>query len=338
VKQVGRELGVRYILEGSMRKAGDRIRVTAQLVETDAGKHVWAERYDRDLGDIFAVQDDITEAVTIAVAPAIAGVEQQRAMRKPPASLDAWAAYQRGLWHLSKANPDDNALAQKFSQQAIDLDPNFPGFYIGLALAQNQAQEFGTRGLPETLSSVEALARQAVGLDGADAEARVLLCSALWRRGDYEGALAEAERALATSPNLASAYHMFGATLLFSGRPKEGLAALERSIRLDPRAPRSAVCLHQVAIAFYFCHDYEAAIEAAKRTIRAYPEFPNTYRWLAAALGQIGRVEEAKQALEKAIALAPAGFDMYVRGRVPWQRPEDHAHMLEGLRKAGWEG
>jgi adenylate cyclase len=93
-----------------------------------------------------------------------------------------------------------------------------------------------------------------------------------------------------------------------------------------------------VAIGFYFCHDYEAAIEAAKRTIRAYPEFPNTYRWLAAALGQSGRIEEAKESLEKAIALAPAAFDMYVRRRVPWQRPEDYAHMLEGLRKAGWEG
>jgi len=129
---------------------------------------------------------------------------------------------------------------------------------------------------------------------------------------------------------------MLGAALIFSGRPKEGLAALERSIRLDPRYPRSAARLHQVAIGLYFCRDYEAAIEAAKRTIRAYPEFPNTYRWLAAALGQTGRIEEAKEALEKAIVLAPAAFDMYVRRRVPWQRPEDHAHMLEGLRKAGW--
>jgi len=338
VKQVGRELGVRYVLEGSLRKSGNRIRVTAQLVEAEAGKHVWAERYDRDLADIFAVQDEITEAVTIAIAPAIADAEQHRAMRKPPGSLDAWAAYQRGLWHVSKATPDDNALAQNFFQEAIDLDPNFSGAYGGLALAQNQEVEFGTRGLPETLSSVEALARRAVALDGPDAEARSLLCDALWRRGDYEGGLAEAERALATAPNLASAHHMLGAARIFSGRPKEGLAALERSIRLDPRYPRSAARLHQVAIGLYFCRDYEAAIEAAKRTIRAYPEFPNTYRWLAAALGQTGRIEEAKEALAKAIALAPAAFDMYVRRRVPWQRPEDHAHMLEGLRKAGWEG
>jgi len=131
VKQVGRELGVRYVLEGGMRKAGNRIRVTAQLVEAETGKHVWAERYDRDLADIFALQDEITEAVTIAIAPAIANAEQHRAMRKPPGSLDAWAAYQRGLWHLSKYTVDDSTLAQRFFQQAIDFDPRLPRRTLG---------------------------------------------------------------------------------------------------------------------------------------------------------------------------------------------------------------
>src|SRR4030081_4080166 len=112
VKQVGRELGVRYVLEGSLRKSGNRIRVTAQLVEAEIGNHVWAERYDRDLAEIFTVQDEITHALTTALAPAIADAELRRAIRKPPESLDAWAAYQRGLWHLSKANPDDDTVAQ----------------------------------------------------------------------------------------------------------------------------------------------------------------------------------------------------------------------------------
>src|SRR5207237_829743 len=119
VKQVGRELGVRYVLEGSLRKAGNRLRVTAQLVEAETGNHVWAERYDRDPADIFAVQDEISLAVTTAIAPAVAQAEQQRAMRKPPDSLDAWAAYQRGLWHLGKANADDNARAESFFRRAI---------------------------------------------------------------------------------------------------------------------------------------------------------------------------------------------------------------------------
>src|SRR6516162_3006921 len=199
VKQVGRELGVRYVLEGSLRKSGDRIRVTAQLVEAETGKHVWAERYDRELADIFAVQDEITEAATIAIAPAIADAERQRAMRKAPESLDVWAAYQRGLWYVSKFTSDGNALAQKFFQQAIDLDPTFSGAYGGLAMAHTQAAELQTRGLAEALITTEALARKAVGLDNGDAEARSLLGLALLRRGDYEGASAEAERALETS-------------------------------------------------------------------------------------------------------------------------------------------
>jgi adenylate cyclase len=203
VKQVGRELGVRYVLEGSIRRVDNRIRVTAQLVDAESSNHVLAERYDRQLADIFAVQGEITEAVTIAITPAIADAEQQRAMRKPPASLDAWAAYQRGLWHLSKVTAADNALAQKFFQQAVDLDPSFAGGYKGLSVVQSKEPDYEGRGLPETLRSAEALARRAVALDGADAEARSLLATTLRRRGDYEGGLAEAARALTLSPNLA---------------------------------------------------------------------------------------------------------------------------------------
>jgi adenylate cyclase len=335
VKQVGRELDVRYVLEGSLRKSGNRIRVTAQLVEAETGKHVWAERYDGDLADIFAVQDEITEAVTIAIAPAIAEAERRRAMRKPPGSLDAWTAYQRGLWHLSKFTSNDASLAEKFFRRAIDLDPAFAHAYVGLAIAGTETAEFHGHGLPEALSSMEALARQAVGLNGSDAEARSLLSNSLWTRGDYAGAQAEAERALATTPNLAFAHHMLGSTLIFSGRPKEGIAAIERSIRLDPRHPRSAVRLNQMALGFYFSRQYTEAVDMAKEAIRAFPDFPNPYRWLAAALGQLGRIGEAKEALDKATAVSPAAFIMSIRNRVPWMRPEDHAHMIEGLRKAG---
>jgi adenylate cyclase len=151
VKQVGRELGVRYVLEGSLRKAGNRIRVTAQLVEAE------------------------TEAVTIAITPAIAAAEQQRAVRKAPGSLDAWAAYQRGLWHFNKVSVEDNALARKFFQQAVDLDPGFAGGYKGLCAVESNEAYYEGHGLSETLRSAEALARRAVALDGADAEAHSLL-------------------------------------------------------------------------------------------------------------------------------------------------------------------
>jgi adenylate cyclase len=330
VKQVGRELGVRYVLEGSLRKSGNRVRVTAQLVEAETGNHVWAERYDRDLADIFAVQDEITQATTIAIAPAIADAEQQRAIRKPPASLDAWGAHQRGMWHFSKASAEDNALAEKFFQRAIDLDPMFVGGYIGLSAVLSRAK--GTQ------SREEALARRAVALDGGDAEAHSRLALALLAGGDHQGARAQAERALTICPNLAAAHGALGVILAYSGRPKEGIAALETCIRLDPRDPSLVNRLNQVALAHYFCRDYEASVGAAERAIRSFPDFPSPYRWLAAALGELGRTAEAKAALEKALTVSPDSFDFQVRERPPWFRPEEHAHMLDGLRKAGWEG
>jgi adenylate cyclase len=330
VKQVGRELGVRYVLEGSLRKSGNRVRVTAQLVEAETGNHVWAERYDRDLADIFSVQDEITEATTIAIAPAIAGAEQQRAMRKPPASLDAWGAHQRGMWHLGKASAEDDALAGKFFQQAIDLDPMFVGGYVGLSAVLSRAKGTQIR--------EEELARRAVALDSGNAEAHSRLALALNARGDHQGARAQAERALALCPNLAAAHGALGVILAYSGRPREGLAALETCIRLDPRDPSLVNRLNQLALAHYFCRDYEGAIEAAERAIRSFPDFPSPYRWLAAALGELGRTAEAKQALEKAITVSPTSFEFQVGNRPPWFRPEEHAHMLDGLRKAGWDG
>ena len=338
VKQVGRELGVRYVLEGSLRKSRNRIRVTAQLVEAETGNHVWAERYDRDLTEIFAVQDEITQAVTIAVAPAIAHAEQQRAMRKPPNSLDAWGAYQRGLWHLSKAaTAADNALAEKFFQVAIEIDPSFAGGYKGLAMSlMRGAAGFQARSIADARGSAESLARQAVTLNGADAEAHATLATAFHFSGDCDAARTEAERALTMTPNLASAHAVLGAALIFSGRAKEGLAALQTSMRLDPSDPYRAVRLNQIVVGLYFTSEYEAVIEAAKRIIQSDPEYPQPYRWLAAALGQLDRAEEARNTLEKAVAASPASFEMYVRNRVPWMRPEDHTTWSRGCeRRAG---
>jgi len=201
-----------------------------------------------------------------------------------------------------------------------------------------EAVSLQSTGFFELLGSAEELARRAVALDGGDAESRLYLSNALWMRADYEAALAEAERALALSPNLARGHANLGSALIFSGRSKEGITALETSIRLDPQDPLLPNRLNTLALGRYFAGEYEAAVEAAKRAIRTNPNYPLPHRWLAAALGQLGRTAEAKEALEKAITIATVTFDMYVRQRVPWHRPEDHAHMLEGLRKAGWEG
>jgi adenylate cyclase len=336
VTRIGRELGVRYVLEGSLRKSSNRIRVTAQLVEADTGNHVWADRYDRDLADIFAVQDEITDAVTIAIAPAVAEAERHRAMRRSPDDLDTWGAYQRGLWHASKFSAEDNLQAQRCFRDAIASDPNFSGAYCGLAETFWQdSVMLQRRPVAEALHAALDLARQAVARDAADAEAHACLAIGLAYAADYEGALLAARRALAMSPNLASAHRALGMALVYSGKPAEALRAFEIAIRLDPQEPRYTWPM--MPLAHYHNRDYDAAVAAARRIISSHPDFPHVYRWLAAALGQLGRTAEAKQALDHVRVAASASLDMYVRHRAPFHRPDDYAHMLEGLRKAGWD-
>jgi adenylate cyclase len=334
VREVGRELGVRYVLEGSLRKTGNRARISAQLIEASTSKHVWAEPYDRDLADIFTVQDEITEAVTMAIVPAIAEAEQQRAMRKPPGSLDAWATYQRGLWHLGRFSPADNALAQTFFQQAINLDSNFSSGYTGLSWAQDLAATvFRTIDFDQGLNTAETLAHRAIALDSSEAEAYSCLALLSVVRGDHESGLTQAGRALEISPNLASAYGGRGFALAFGGQPKNGLIALNRSMRLDPRDPFFPIRLLHVACCHYFCEEYEAAAETAKRAVRAFPQFPMPYRWLAASLGQLGRREEATEVGRQAANLPVASFRAQ---RSKAMRPVDFAHFADGLQKAGW--
>ena len=221
----------------------------------------------------------------------------------------------------------------------IDLAPNFAAPHSGLAWAQLiSASQFQKRSLMEVQVSAERLIRRALDLDPSDAEARACWAFALFRRGDFQGAFMEAERALATTPNLASAHHMRGVALSNLGKPEEGLVAVEAAIRLDPCSPQLPVRLDHVAAMLYQCRQYEAVITAAQRVIRSRPDHPPSYRWLAAAFGQLGRTDEAKAALDKAVAIGAASFDMYMRNRAPFWRPDDYAHMLEGLRKAGWEG
>jgi adenylate cyclase len=186
-----------------------------------------------------------------------------------------------------------------------------------------------------TQADEESFARQAVSLDGRNAEARARLALALLARGDHSAAAAEAQRSLALCPNLAAANGALGVVQAYSGQPHEGLVALQACVRLDPRGPFLVNRLNQVALAHYFCGDYASAAQAAQRAIESFPEFPSPHRWLAAALGQLGRKPEAMQALESAIRISASQFDFQVRQRPPWFRPQEHALMLDGLAKAG---
>jgi adenylate cyclase len=339
VRRVSRELGVRCVVEGSVRRSGDRARVSAQLVEGDTGKHLWAERYDRDVTEVFAVQDEITAAVTAAILPAVTDAEQRRALRKPPESLGAWEVYQRGLWHFGKVTRADNEQARVYFERAIALDGSFAAAYSYLALTYvTEGGVFAARLIDETARLAATAARRAVEYDPHDADALSTIAYAAFLTGNHQEARKWASRADACGATSAWVSGIKGVLLVWSGHAAEGRNTMRTALRLNPRDPRNRLLGSSIAASYYFEHDYIAAFDAANWAITEYPAYPNPYRWLAASLGQLGKVEEAGEALRKAVTVSPTGFDMHVRSRPAWFLSEQYEHLLDGLRKAGWQG
>jgi adenylate cyclase len=339
VKRIGRELGVRYVLEGSVRRGGQRIRVNAQLIDAETGNHIWADRYDRDLTDFFAVQDELTLAVTIAIGPAVADAERRRALRKLPSNLGAWETYQRGMWHLSRVRSEDVPRARELFNRALELDPALAAAHTGLgSLFLREGTMFASRPLLEALRLSGEEAQKALELDPNDAEAHGLRAEATGHRGDYTGSFHHVERALLVNPNCAMAHHIKGWLQIFTGQPAEGRGAILYGIRLDPRRASYPFVRSHLVMSYYIEGDYETTVAEAERVIADRPDHPYAYRWLAAALGQLGRSNEARAALDKALAIARDAFRLYVEQRVPWMSQAVYEHMLDGLRKAGWRG
>jgi adenylate cyclase len=331
------ELGARYVLQGRLRSGGGGVRVTAMLIDTNTGMLTWSDRYDRDAGDLSRACDDITVAMAAAVGTAIIEAERQRAARIAPDQLDAWEAYQRGMWHMSKCEPDENALAQTFFRRAIDLDPHQAAGHGALGWSHMMAASiYSQMSIDEGCALAEPLVRKATALDEHDVDARARLAIAAMLRGDLEGAFEGAEKVLSVNENCAEALGVMGTALLYSGRRHEGRAAIQRHLQLSPRDPARPIRLAQIAASHYLDGDYPAASAMARHVVRHYPRHPTAYRWLAASLGQLGRLAEADEALRYLQSLSPSSFDMYIR-----QRPRycgiEHAPLLDGLRKAGWQ-
>ena len=339
VKQIGRELGVRYVLEGSVRRRGERVRVNAQLVDAETGNHVWAERYDRKLADVFAVQDEITLAITRAIEPALDDAERRRVLRKPPSDLGAWETYQRGMWNLARFRPEDMPRAREHFTRALEIDPTLAAAHTGLAvLLMIEGTVFASRPMMEALRLAEDEAREALELDQADANALAVRALAAGNTGDHAACAAYAERALSINQNCVLAYRAKGWTRIFTGRPAEGRGTILSGIRLDPRLGSNPSVRSIIAMSYYFERDYETTVAETTRLIADHPDHPWAYRWLAAALGQLGRTGEARAALDKAIAAAPDAFRLFAEQRMPWMGHAVYDHMLEGLCKAGWRG
>jgi adenylate cyclase len=337
VKQIGHELGVRYLVEGSVSREAARVRVHAQLVSAVTRAHLWAERYDRELPGLFAIQDEIAVAVAAAVLPAMSEAEQQRALHLPMHQLGAWEAYQRGLWHMSKFGGGDVQLARGYLEQAIELDRTFVAARSHLAMIYiEEGYIYGTRSPAEAIALAERVISTAIEHDSGDAEAQATTAFATMVKGGDTNVAERLVLARVNNPNSPWANGLYGAYLAWRGRPAEGRKYLRLALRLSPRDSRNAWFWHQVAVSYYFERLYAKAAETARWAIALHHGYPQPHRWLAAALGQLGRSTEAREALCRAKNASPAGFELYVRGRPAWFRPEQHEHLLDGLRKAGW--
>jgi adenylate cyclase len=331
-------LGVRYIVDGSVRRSESRVRVTAQLVEAETSSHLWAERYDRDVREIFALQDEITTAIVNTILPVISDAELARILRKPPGSLDAWEAYQRGLWHMEKLNASDQAQAYELFARAIALDAVFAPAYSALAeVILREGTQFSTRPLREAADKAISWARKAAEINPDDSDAWAALAPVVIFTGNVREALEHASKALSLNPDSAWANSMKGALLIDLGHHAEGRDLLFTALRLRPRDSRNAVVFNHLARSYFYERDFERAVEAGFNTVSRYPNHPTAYCWLAAALGHSGRTPEAGEALQKARAISAGSWARFAQGGPPFFRAEDHELMLDGLRKAGWE-
>jgi adenylate cyclase len=306
VKQVGRALGVRYVVEGSVRRGGNRVRITAQLIDAVNGNHVWAERYDRELADVFAVQDEITDRIAAAIEPELARAELERARRKPPESLDAWDLYQRGLWHVWQFNARDNQIARELFERAAALDPGFSPFFAGIALSRLFDHTLRYRPASERSIDVAlAAARHAVALDDKDAAAHSILGRTYTALGEFAEGIAEMRKALRLNPNLALTHYGLGIAFVLSGRPKEAIPEFDTAERLSPHDPYLWNFSMWRAWARLSLDDFAGAVEDAKNAVRQ-PRAPfPTWATLASALGSMGHIEEARAAFTKALELEP---------------------------------
>ncbi len=340
IKSVGRELGVRYVLEGGLQKAGQRLRVLAQLIDTKTGNHIWAERYDGTLEDVFDLQDEITARVVGSIQPTVFLAEIERVRRKHPENLNAYEMCMRGWAHEVELDQQNLVQARQCFLKAIELDNRLPRAYTGLAGVSLFESVFGWSANPrQSMADAKHAAQRAVTIDEGDAEAHTWLShSFLFFDGRLDLALAEAERAVELSPNNAMARNIRSVAYCFDGRPEEGVVEARMALRLSPRDWCRVIFLHHLALSQYMARDYSAAAETATKVVALKPDYPYGHWHLAGSCAQLGQVDHARAALGELMRLIPGLDREFVVSVAPYRNPADLEHVIDGLRKAGWEG
>jgi TolB-like protein/cytochrome c-type biogenesis protein CcmH/NrfG len=337
VRDVATQLGVRYVLEGSVRKAANRVRVTGQLIDASNGNHLWAEKYDRELADIFALQDDITNRVIGSVAPQILVAEAARVQRKPPQSVDAWDLVMQAVPHMWRMSTDEHARAQELLQRAIALDGNYAHAHALLGWTYVTMFNLDTRRpIGEWTDRALATGATAATLDDEEPWAHLVLGLGHARRRRPQLAFRHLTKSVELSPSFALGYAGLGYALACGGQPESGLQALEEAHRLSPRDPFLAIYAPTVRyMALFALARYEETIAVCRATTASHPNHAGAWRLMTVSLGLLGRVDEAKDALAHTLTLQPDLSSAHVEINTVYANPEDRARFLEGLRKAG---
>jgi adenylate cyclase len=335
VQEVGTKLGVRYVLEGSVRKSGNRVRITAQLIDATSGGHLWAERFDRDLTDIFAVQDDVTQQIVGALAVNLTEGDRQRLAPEHTGNIEAYDYFLRGreLWH--RLTKETNIAARDLLQRAIELDPKFASAHAFLALTHGLDYLNGwSPSPPSSREQAEEVATQAVALDDRDPWAHWALSIVnLYMRRHHDGAISEAQRAIVLNPNFAEGHVVVGEALCYSARADEALEYFDRAKALNPYFPD--VLLHFQALAAFHLERYEEAVGLLLQRLTRNPATDVSRALLAASYGHLGRFDEARAAWQEVLRVNPDFSLDYRRKVLPYKNPEDFELIVDGLRKAG---
>ncbi len=332
VKQVGRELGIRYVLEGSVRKAGSRVRITAQLADANTGGHLWAERYDRELKDIFALQDEVTQKIVTALKVKLTKGEQDRLLHRHTDNLEAHDYILRGREYIRHFTQERNAQARRLFEKAIELDPKYAAAYVGLALTYLHGWQLGWSQDPKTLDRAFELALTAKTLDEKLPECRALLAHVyLWRKR-HDSAIAEARKVIAFAPNNADGYQDLGQILTWAGRPEEAIGLVEKAMRLDPRYPFHY--LWGLGHAQALTGRFQDAIATFNELLSRSQNFVPAHFYLAFMYSEMGRMDEARSHMAEVGRLSPGVSLEDVKGRLPYKDEAVLERVISAIKKA----
>jgi len=337
IREIARALGVHYVLEGSVRKGGNKLRITGQLIEAETGTHLWADKYDGDLDDVFALQDKITESVVGAIEPSLRKAEIERSKRKRPENVGAYDLYLRSLPHLYSMKSDRNKQALVLLHEAIELEPGYAPALANLAWGYEERinRNWGEYSGSDADMAAK-LARRAIEADRDDALVLALAGFVLVMiPRDYDQGLQAVNRARELNPNIAFVSFFVGSALMVSGNPTEGLACIESAIRVSPGDPGAFFFYTVAAACHLMCDRPVEAFELTEKSVRMYPDWDTTYRVMAASLVQLNRVEEARSAVIKLRELAPTMTVSSLRERWPIRDQEFLGRILDALHIAG---